>query len=295
MRRATVVPLRAGRSAPSRDERRLRPVKVVAVTGGKGGVGKTSLCANLALALATTQRRVMVLDGDLGLASVNLMFGIQSEATLRDVVRGTHTLAEIVIRGPAGIRIVPGSSGFLEMTRLSSHEHAGIVRAFGDLERDLDLLLVDTAPGISDSVLQFAGAAHYPLIVVCDEPASIADAYAIVKLLVKERGARAIAVVTNQTRAEQGRALFARFERIVARFLPVALTHAGNIPYDERMTRSIRCRQPIVTAYPRSPAALALKHLAERIDAWPTRTEVRGDLEFFVERLLPSKVGGVAQ
>lgn len=279
---------------PLRPPRRLAPVKVVAVTGGKGGIGKTSICANLALALALMQRRVMVLDGDLGLASINLMFGLQAERTLRDVVRGTHALDEIILDGPAGLKIVPGSSGFLDMARLSAPQHAGIVRAFGDLERDVDVLLVDTAPGISDCVLQFAGAAHYPLIVVRDEPASLADAYAIIKLLCKERGARELAVVTNQTRHESGRVLYARLERAVERFLPVTLTHAGNIPSDERMAQSVKSRRPVVAASPRSLSALALKQLAARIDAWPTRVEAQGRLEFFVERLLRSRCAGTA-
>lgn len=283
---APVVPLRP---------RGATPVKVIAITGGKGGVGKTSICANLALALALKERRVMVLDGDLGLANVNLMFGIQPRATLRNVVRGTHALADVVVDGPAGVKIVPGSSGFTEMTRLSAHEHAGIVRAFGALERDIDVLLVDTAPGISDCVLQFAGAAHYPLVVVRDEPASIADAYAIIKLLVNERGAKALAVVTNQTRHAQGQALFARLERIVSRFLPVALSHVGNVPSDERMARAVKRQQPVVAAFPRAPAALALKRLAERIDAWSTPHEARGDVEFFVERLMQPDLAKVAR
>jgi flagellar biosynthesis protein FlhG len=277
---------RTARIVELRPTPKLRPVKVVAITGGKGGVGKTSLCANLALSLALMRRRVMVLDGDLGLANINLMFGIQAEATLRNVVLGTHALTDIVVDGPAGVKIVPGSSGFTEMTRLSAPEHAGIVRAFGALERDIDVLLVDTAPGISDCVLQFAGAAHYPLVVVRDEPASITDAYAIIKLLATERGAKELAVVTNQTRHEDGRSLFTKLDRIVNRFLPVALKHAGNVPHDERLARAVKRRQPVVSAFPSSPAALAIKRLAGRIDAWATPTETRGDVEFFVERLM---------
>lgn len=283
------------RIVPLRPRRRAAPVKVVAITGGKGGVGKTSICANLALTLAMMRRRVMVLDGDLGLANINLMFGIQAEATLRHVVRGTHALTDVVIDGPAGLKIIPGSSGFVDMTRLSAQEHAGIVHAFGELERDIEVLLVDTASGISDCVLQFAGAAHYPLVVVRDEPASVTDAYAIIKLLAKERGAKEIAVVTNQTRHEHGRALFARLERTVNRFLPVALTHVGNIPHDDRLARSVKRQQPVVAAFPRSPAALALKRLAERVDAWSTPTEARGGVEFFVERFMRSELAKAAR
>jgi flagellar biosynthesis protein FlhG len=263
-----------------------RPVKVVAVTGGKGGVGKTSICANIAMVLASLGRRVMLVDGDLGLANAHLMFGIRPEATLRHVVRGTHALDEVVIEGPAGLKLVAGASGFDDMAALQPAEHAGIIRAFNELETQVDVMLIDTAPGIGDSVLQFAGAAHRSIVVVRDEPASVADAYAIVKLLHQRKHVSRFDIVTNMASQAEGEAAFRRLFGTAERFLPVALTHAANIPTDERLARAVRSQTTVVQAYPKSAAALSLKRLAYRVDAWQAPAEPSGNIEFFADRLL---------
>ncbi len=261
------------------------PVKVIAVTGGKGGVGKTSVSANLALALSLMNRRVMLLDGDLGLANANLMFGVRPRMTLRNVVAGNCTLNEAVTCGPAGLKLVAGASGFADMSALSPIQHAGIISAFSQLEGKLDVLLVDTAPGISDSVLQFAGAANHALVLVKDEPASLTDAYAIIKLLHQRHGVERFSIVTNMVRHDSGQKVFDRLSRTVARFLPVLLNHMGSIPFDDRMMRAIRRQDPVITAFPRSLATLAIKRLAHRIDAWTPPAVATGRPQFFVERL----------
>lgn len=263
------------------------PVKVITVTGGKGGVGKTGICGNLAVALSMLGRRVMLLDADLGLANVDVMFGLQPTHNLADVVSGECPLQDVVVNGPAGVMVVPGASGLSDMAALTPAHHAGIINAFSELSVDLDVLLVDTAAGISDGVLRFAEAAHEVLIVVCDEPTSITDAYAIIKLLSSERGVDRFRVVTNMTRqGGDGSGLFQKLLRVTDRFLDVSLDHAGSVPFDDRVWRAVQLQTPFVTAFPNSLAAGAVKKLAHRADKWETPQSASGNIEFFVERLL---------
>jgi flagellar biosynthesis protein FlhG len=267
--------------------REAKPVKVIAVTGGKGGVGKTNISANLAVAMSLIGRRVMLLDGDLGLANVDVLFGLQPQCTIAEVVRGERSLEEVILTGPAGVMVVPGASGIPEMANLSAAQHAGIVNAFSELTTDLDVLLVDTPAGISDSVLRFSEAATEVVVVVCDEPTSITDAYAVIKVLSREHGVSRFRVVTNMTReAGHGKTLFAKLLRVTEKFLQVSMDHAGSIPYDDRVWRAVQLQTPFVTAFPTSLAAAALKQLAFRADKWDAPRAARGHIEFFVERLL---------
>lgn len=264
-----------------------RPVKVIAVSGGKGGVGKTNVCANLAVALAAIGRRVMVLDADLGLANIDVLYGLQPRATLADVVRGDCALEDIILTGPHGVRVVPGASGLTEMAELDAAALAGIVHSFSDIHDDLDVLLIDTAPGIAADVLRFSEAAHEVLVVVRDEPTSITDAYAVVKVLSCERDVQRFRIVTNMTRGSgDGVALYNKLSRVTDRFLNVSLHHTGSIPYDERVGRAVQMQKPFMTAYPASMAALSMRKLAERADSWEVPAQARGNIEFFLERLV---------
>jgi flagellar biosynthesis protein FlhG len=264
-----------------------KPVKVLTVTGGKGGVGKTNIAANLAIALSLLGRRVMLFDADLGLANVDVLLGLQPTWSLADVVNGQRQLSEVVITGPAGVRVVPGASGLAAMAALNPAQHAGIVHAFSELTEDLDLLLVDTAAGISEGVLRFCEAGSEVLVVVCDEPTSITDAYALIKVLSTERNVTRFRIVTNMThQGGDGRGLFEKLLRVTERFLQVTLDHAGSVPYDDRVWRAVQLQTPFVTAFPSSLAAAALKKLAHRADNWEAPRAARGNIEFFVERLL---------
>ena len=264
-----------------------RPVQVIAVTGGKGGVGKTTVAVNLAASLASRGKQVMLLDGDLGLANVDVFLGLTPRLTLADVLAGTCTLEEVIIEAPQGFKIVPAASGIAQLAELDTMTHLGLVRAFGDLSARLDTLVVDTAAGISGSVLQFSQAAQQVLVVLCDEPASLTDAYALIKLLSRDHGVRKFRVVVNQSRGKGlGQSLFQRFERVAMRFLEVELDYVGEIPEDAFLRRAIREQRPVVTAYPSCPASIALKTLALRADMWPVAEGPRGNVEFFVERLI---------
>jgi len=264
-----------------------RPVKVIAVSGGKGGVGKTNVCANLAVAMAAMGRKVMVLDADLGLANLDVLLGLQPRATLADVLRGECLIEDVVLNGPLGVKVVPGASGLIEMSQLNDQALAGIVHAFSDYHDELDVLLIDTAPGITPDVLRFAEAANDVMIVVRDEPTSITDAYAVIKVLSCERDVSRFRVVTNMTRGSgDGVALFNKLSRVTDRFLNVSLHHTGSIPFDERVGRAVQMQTPFMTAYPASMAALSIRKLAERADSWDAPDKARGTIEFFLERLV---------
>ncbi|MCG7199202.1 MinD/ParA family protein [Marinobacter pelagius] len=263
------------------------PVQVIAVSGGKGGTGKTSLSVNLAIALAQRGRRVVVLDGDLGLGNIDVSLGITASHTLEDVLRGDCELRDVLMEGPGGIRIVPAPSGSLRMTRLGDQEYAGLINAFSELGDEIDVLVIDTASGISDAVVNFLRAAQELLLVVCDEPTSITDTYALVKLMNRDYGINRFRVIANQVRNEQeGRQLYEKLIRVTERFLDVALEYAGMVPYDETFKKAVQRQRAVVEAYPRARASLAIKALAEKVDGWPLPSSPRGHVEFFVERLV---------
>src|ERR1700735_2376415 len=191
-----------------------RPVKVIAVTGGKGGVGKTTVSANLAVSIAASGRDVMLVDADLGLANVDVVLGLHTRFHLGHVILGECALEDAIVTGPHGLQIVPAASGFKRMANLTPAEHAGIIRAFSDLYHRIEVLVIDTAAGLHDSVTTFTQAAHHVLVVICDEPASITDAYALIKVLSREHDVRRFQILANQTRrAGGGPDLFQKISR----------------------------------------------------------------------------------
>jgi flagellar biosynthesis protein FlhG len=264
-----------------------RPVRVLAVTGGKGGVGKTSVAVNLCMALCDAGQRVVLLDGDLGLANADVFLGLAPRYTLAHVLAGERTLDEILITTPQGLQVIPAASGAAELAQLPAAAHLQLVQAFSTLAARVDFLIVDTAAGLAHSVLQFSQAAQQVLVVICDEPASLTDAYALVKVLSRNHGVSRFRVVANQMRVPgSGAGLFERFERVTARFLDVVLEFAGEVPEDEYLRRSIQEQRAVVSAYPASPAARAFKRLASRAATWPVPPGPRGNIEFFAERLV---------
>jgi flagellar biosynthesis protein FlhG len=278
----------AAQTAGLRAALRPHPVQVIAVTGGKGGIGKTCVAVNLAAALAAQHKRVLLLDGDLGLANADVQLGIAPRHTLEHVLDGRCTLEEAVVETPAGFRMIPGASGVSRMAHLSTNEHLGLVQAFSHLTEGLDVLIVDTAAGIHDSVRQFCQAAQHVLVVLRDEPASLTDAYALIKVLHRDHGVRNFRILANMSTAGgAGEALFHKLERVTGRFLDVVLEYAGEIPEDSFVRNAIREQRCVVAAYPSSGAARAFNRLARHTLKWPAVAGPRGNIEFFMERLVP--------
>ncbi len=269
-----------------------RPVKVLAVTSGKGGVGKTTVSTNLAVAIAAKGRDVMLVDADLGLANVDVLLGVSSRFHLGHVISGECRLEDAIVMGPHGLQIVPAASGIKRMANLTAAEHAGLIQAFSELYHSIDVLVIDTAAGLHDSVVTFTQAAHHVLVVVCDEPASITDAYALIKVLSREHGVSRFQILASQTRrSAEGPDLFQKLRRVCDRFLNVTLEFAGSVPFDDYLRRAVQRQTAVVDAYPSAISSLALKNLAVKADTWSVPQGARGHLEFFIERMVGPRIG----
>ncbi|RXR02636.1 MinD/ParA family protein [Pseudoxanthomonas composti] len=289
--RSTTMPLHEYTTVTSVPPPPMNSVRSIAVTGGKGGVGKTNLSVNLSVALADLGKRTLLLDADLGLANVDVLLGLAPKYTLADLVAGRCELEELLIEGPGGLLIVPAASGRRHMAELQQAEHVGLVNVFNDLQRDLDTLVVDTAAGITDSVLTFCQASQDTIVVVCDEPASITDAYALIKVLSRERGVDRIQIVANMVRdANEGRRLYDKISRVCERFLgDVSLNYLGAVPQCEWLRMAVQRQQAVVRAYPASPSARAITDIARRASRWQAPVEPRGTVEFFVDRMIQQR------
>ena len=277
---------------------RKQPVKVIAVCSGKGGVGKTNIATNLAVALAAQGRNTCLLDADVSLANVDVLLGLQPRFNLSHVVRGEADLDSTVVAGPHGLRIVPASSGSFCMTDLPAASQAGIIQAFGEMADQPEIMVVDTAAGISASVARFVQAAQHAFVVVCDEPASLTDAYALIKVFSQNYGLDRFNIITNQSeRGRSGSDLFNKLLKVTDSFLDVVLRHIGDVPQDEYLVKAVREQRAVYDAFPKSVSGRAFERLAKRADALPANRESSGGIEFFFERLLttaPKSRGKVA-
>jgi flagellar biosynthesis protein FlhG len=260
-------------------------VHTIAVTGGKGGVGKTCLAVNVATALAQSGHKVLLLDGDLGLSNVDVMLGLTPRYTLEHMLSGERALQDIILKSPDGVQVVPAASGVAHMAALGSREHAAIVRAFATLPSAVDVLVIDTATGIGESVLRFCAAAQQLLVVLCDEPTSLTDAYALIKVLSRDHKVKRFSVLANRVRRGSGEALFRRLERVTDRYLQVHLQYAGEVPDDESLSKSVRAQRALLDAFPGSAAAKAIRSLAAQCLSWPKSDTPGGGIEFYFERL----------
>ncbi len=262
------------------------PVRVLAVTSGKGGVGKTNVSVNLGVALSQLGERVLLMDADMGLANVDIMLGLTPKYNLSHVLDGEKTLKEVIVPGPAGLRIIPAASGVKRMAELSPLENMGIVHAFAELGDELDVLVVDTAAGIASSVATFCQAAQEVVVVVCDEPASLTDAYALIKVLNRDYQLTRFRVLANMARDERhGRKLFLKLATVTEKFLNIQLEYMGTVPYDAALKAAVQKQTPVTLYDPASRAASAFRELAQQVMDWPVPQGPSGHIQFFIENL----------
>lgn len=247
-------------------EASLFPSRVLAITSGKGGVGKTNVVAGLAMALAQTGQRVTVLDADFGLANLDILLGLTPTHTLEHVLRGEKLLEEIVLDGPLGIRVIPASSGIQELTRLDTTAELRLVQGLQRVAEGQDWLLIDTAAGIHDSVVKLLLAAQEVILVTTPEPTSLVDAYAMVKVVHLRDPQKPLWMMVNnaQTQAEAEETL-EQLQAAVQRFLGRELQVLGMVPADPCLLQSVREQRGVVERFPRSPAALAFRALADQL------------------------------
>ena len=239
----------------------------IVVASGKGGVGKSNLAANLALALGERGVRVLLFDGDLAQANLDLLLGLHPRFDLQHVLDGQKTLDEIVVNGPDNVRLVPAASGAPELADLDDYRRERLVRSLGTLDTPVDVILIDTASGVSRQTTEFCRIANEVLIVTTPEMPAFSDAYALVKLLQKQGGlSRAPRMVVNMaTGVEDGEDTAHRLRLVARRFLQLELECLAVVPYDPHVPRAVRLQEPVLTAFPKSPAAVAYRALAARL------------------------------
>jgi flagellar biosynthesis protein FlhG len=262
------------------------PLRVIAVTSGKGGVGKTHISVNLAVLAAKAGRRVLLVDADLGLANADIVLGVEPTAHIGHLLDGTASALDVLAQGPRGIHVLGASSGIQELTELDDEQKLRLVTALEPLEGQFDLVLVDCGAGIGDNVMFFAGVAQEALLVVSPEPTSLSDAYATVKVLSQQAGVRRFGVVANQSTDFQGRDVFRRLTQVTSRFLTAQVTFLGHVPRDENLPRALHAQKPLVDLYPRSPASRALETLVDTILGGPPPPALDGGVRLFWRQLL---------
>ncbi len=245
-----------------------RRAAIVAVTSGKGGVGKTSVVVNLAASLARMDRRVAILDGDFALGSVDVLLGLAPRWHLGHLLDGQKELDEIIVEGPSLIHVVPASSGLRELTSLSAVQWRRLEETLDALAASYDCLLIDTAAGISDNVIDLLGFSSRVLVVTSAEPSALVDAYALIKILASASPGGEIGVLVNDARdGAEGRLVFEQLDEAATRFLGRRLTAYGTIPHDEAVRDAILGQRTLAECCPRSPAARAFTALAARVAA----------------------------
>ncbi len=261
----TIRPRGARKAATAPPESRPRR-RVIAVTSGKGGVGKTNIVTNLAIALARQGIRVLVLDGDLGLANVDLLLGMAPQFDLQDVILGDRRIEDIVLEGPDGIRILPASSGVEELANLDEYRTEILLRSLASLEDEVDLILIDTPSGIGTHATSLTQAADQILVITTPEPTSFSDAYAMIKVLSQRPLKSTPCLIVNQADSEeQAIAVAKRVQTVAKRFLNLEIEYWGYVLADESVPKSVVRQEPFLSTYPYSPASSCVYELARRV------------------------------
>ena len=244
-----------------------RRARIVAVTSGKGGVGKSSLAVNLAIRLSQIGRRVVLLDGDLGTANADVLCNLPPGQSLARVVAGQMSLAQAMVEAPGGFKLIRGASGLAQMAALGEFERTRLMRQIQELEQDVDLVLIDTGAGVNPNVLGFLVGADQVIVVTTPEPTAITDAYAVIKTTRAQRHDIGMHVLVNMVRdVAEGRGVFHRLDAVCRRFLDLNLRYAGHVLWDRRVAMAVRRRQPFVLSHPRCPAGVCINQLAQRMD-----------------------------
>lgn len=261
--------------------------RVIAVASGKGGVGKTNLAVNLGISLARRGLRVALLDADLGTANVDVVLGLQAPYHLHHVVTGQRTLAEIMVKGPFGLQVIPGASGLPDLADLPQAQLEVLLRALLVLDGTVDLLLIDTSAGVGREVVQFILAAGEMLLVTNPEPTAIADAYALMKVIAGYQMPVLTKLVINNVREPQeGEITGQRLAAVIEKFLGRQVELIGTVPHDRSVVEAVKTQLPFLQSYPYSPAAQAINRLGERLWVSPTREDTLTGVARFFKRLL---------
>ncbi len=260
--------------------------RVLSVTSGKGGVGKTAVTANIAVSLARLGKKVLILDADLGLANIDVVFGLTPQYNLNHFFSGRQTLEEILITGPYDIKILPAGSGVQNFTRLESHHKMNLLESLDNMHNSFDVVLIDTEAGISENVTYFNTAVQDILVVTTPEPTAITDAYALMKLLSTQYHEKHFSLIVNQARSDdEALEVYRKITMVANRYLDISIDYFGSVPADRQMIDSIKRQKVIVESFPDSATAAAFVTLANRIMNKNNHLEPKGNLQFFWKKL----------
>ena len=267
--------------------------RVIAVTSGKGGVGKTNIVGNLAIACQRMGKRVLIFDADLGLANIDIIFGFNPEHNIDEVIRGEKDLSQIIVKGPEGVSVIPASSGIQELVNLTEGHKINLLNEFDNLNSMFDILLIDTGAGISSNVIYFNLAAQERIIVVTPEPTSITDAYAVLKVMFCQHGTKNFFVLLNMVRNEkEAKSVYKNLSRVVDRFLRgISIEYAGYIPRDDFLQKAVSRREPVLCCYPGASSSNSFKKLANYLLNQTDKRPVDGNIKFFWKRLMSKAEG----
>ncbi len=267
-----------------------RPIKVIAVTSGKGGVGKTQVVANLALALREKGQEVLIFDGDMGLANIDIIYNINPPYNLKHLLDGSKKIDDVLFVGPEGVKVLAAASGVQALTTLTQDNKMALMDQLDSLDGQFDVALIDTAAGISDNVMYLNSAAQAVFVVVTPEPTSITDAYALMKVMSTQYGEKTFYIITNQVKSEaEGKAIFKSLVNATDQFLDsVQLWHLHNFPYDEKVRQSITRQQPMLKFDQAGDIAKGYRELAKKVIDLDTNQQ-KGGMQFFLKQALLSR------
>ena len=267
-------------------------IRVISVTSGKGGVGKSNVVANLAMALAEQDKKVLIVDADLGVGNLDVLLGLSPQYNLNHVLSGECGLPEIIVPVTPNIKLIPAGSGVQEYTSLGQHEKLKLLDELDMLEESFDVMIIDTEAGISDNVTYFTVAAQEIVVVVSPEPTSITDAYALIKLLATRYSEHHFKVLVNMARdSEDALEVFRKLANVAGRFLDISLDYLGCVVRDERLVEAVKKQKAVFELFPESDAAGCFSILAKRIMENNRPTRLKGNIQFFFRRYLDVPAG----
>ena len=262
--------------------------RIIAVTSGKGGVGKTNIVGNLAIAFSLLNKKVMIFDGDLGLANIDVLMGIRSKSHIQHVISGQKTLSEIIETGPENVKIIPGGSGLQKLSNLSEGERLLLLNEFDAIDQNIDIFLIDTGAGISTNITYLNMAAEERIVISTPEPTSITDAYALIKVMYQEHGTKEFQLLVNMVKSQrEAEAVYNHFNSNLSRYLrDIQLVYLGFIYKDEYVQKSVRKQKPVILSYPKSMAGKQFIQLARKM-LDETQENLKGNaLSFFWKKFI---------
>ncbi|MGD1970650.1 MAG: MinD/ParA family protein [Desulfobacterales bacterium] len=265
---------------------RTKMPRVIAVTSGKGGVGKTNIVANLGYAFSRLGKKVLILDADLGLGNLDVLLGIAPKYNLSHVLMGQKSINEIIVEGPGNLLILPAASGIQELTQLTKQQKIQILRELDQIIDDVDLLLIDTAAGISSNVMDFNAIAQEIIVVVSPEPTAITDAYALMKVLALQYAEKSCKIIVNLASTnQQGNEVFRQLNLVTERFLDLKIEYVGSVLFDANVTAGIKQQKLVSDLFPNTLASKSFQGLARKIIAQSPNQLPSGNTHFFWHHL----------